>query len=88
LRDSDREFMNKKTIRRPRKKFSVPKVCYFCSGKKEPTFWEENLLQKFLTERGKIIPSGRNGLCLKHQRSLVSNIKYSRHLALMSFMGR
>jgi len=74
----------KKVIRRPRRKFTVPKVCYFCSEKKQPSFWEMGILAKFLTERGKIIPSSRNGLCLKHQRSVTSNIKHSRHLALMS----
>ncbi|MBI2613285.1 MAG: 30S ribosomal protein S18 [Candidatus Levybacteria bacterium] len=73
----------KKTIRKPRRKFSVPKVCYFCESKKEPSFWEMGTLQKFLTERGKIIPGSRNGLCIKHQKRMGSSIKHSRHLALM-----
>jgi len=74
----------KKVIRRPRRKFSVPKVCYFCADKKEPSFWEMGTLAKFLTERGKIIPGGRSGLCLKHQKRVGISIKHSRHLALMS----
>jgi len=74
----------KKTARKPRRKFSVPKVCYFCSEKKQPSFWEMGTLSKFLTERGKIIPASRNGLCLKHQRTIGSNIKHARHLALIS----
>jgi small subunit ribosomal protein S18 len=74
----------KKVIRKPRRKFSVPKVCYFCSEKKQPSFWDMGVLSKFLTERGKIIPASRNGLCQKHQKALGANIKYSRHLALMS----
>jgi small subunit ribosomal protein S18 len=73
----------RKTTRRPRRKFSAPKVCYFCAEKKEPSFWEMGTLAKFLTERGKIIPGLRSGLCLKHQRTAGDNIKYSRHLALM-----
>jgi small subunit ribosomal protein S18 len=78
----------KKIVRKPRRKFSVPKVCFFCSEKKEPSFWEMGTLSKFLTERGKIIPASHNGLCLKHQRTVGDNIKYSRHLALMSFVSR
>jgi len=74
----------KKAIRKPRRKFSVPKVCYFCSEKKQPSFWEMGILSKFLTERGKIVPASRNGLCLKHQRAIGSNIKHARHLALTS----
>jgi len=76
--------MNKKLTRRPRRKFSIPKVCFFCESKKEPSFWEIGALSKFLTERGKIIPSSRNGLCLKHQKRVGISIKHSRHLALMS----
>lgn len=74
----------KKMIRKPRRKFTAPKVCFFCSEKKEPSFWEMGTLSKFLTERGKIIPASRNGLCLKHQKKVGFNIKHSRHLALMS----
>jgi len=72
----------KKVIRKPRRKFSVPKVCFFCSEKKEPSFWEIGTLQKFLTERGKIIPASRSGLCLKHQKRVGFSIKHARHLAL------
>jgi small subunit ribosomal protein S18 len=73
----------KKVIKKQRRKFSVPKVCYFCSEKKEPSLWDLGTLSKFLTERGKIIPASRNGLCLKHQRALGLSIKHSRQLALM-----
>lgn len=74
--------------RRPRKKIlkGVPKTCFFCTEKKEPTFEEVGVLQRFITERGKIIPRSRNGLCAKHQRSLALNIKYARHLALIPFL--
>jgi small subunit ribosomal protein S18 len=78
----------KKIIRKPRRKFVAPKVCFFCSEKKEPSFWEIGALSKFLTERGKIIPASHNGLCLKHQRAVGTSIKHSRHLALMSYVSR
>jgi len=73
----------KKIVRRPRRKISVPKVCYFCGEKKTPSFWDIGTLSKFLTERGKIIPASRSGLCLKHQRALGLTIKHARHLALI-----
>ncbi len=76
--------------RRPRKRIikGVPKKCFFCEEKKEPTFEDISMLQRFLTERGKIIPRSRNGLCAKHQKALAKHTKYARHLALISFVVR
>jgi small subunit ribosomal protein S18 len=73
----------KKVIRKPRRKFSAPKVCHFCAEKKEPSLWEVSTLSKFLTERGRIIPASHNGLCSKHQKALALSIKHSKRLALM-----
>lgn len=73
----------KKTVKKTRKKLSVPKVCFFCGEKKDPSFWDMGTLAKFLTERGKIVPASRSGLCLKHQRAVTTNIKHARHLALI-----
>ncbi|MBI2049473.1 30S ribosomal protein S18 [Candidatus Roizmanbacteria bacterium] len=80
--------MAAKPVRRPRRKISVPKNCHYCTQDLEPSFWETNLLQRFLTERNKIIPRSRNGLCAKHQNSLALNIKYARFLALMPFISK
>jgi small subunit ribosomal protein S18 len=76
--------------RRPRKRIlkGVPKTCYFCTEKKEPTFEDTQVIQRFLTERGKIIPRSRNGLCAKHQKAVTLNTKYARHLALLPFVVR
>lgn len=79
---------NTKLVRKPRRKISVPKNCYYCTEKKEPSFWDEGSIQKFLTERGKIIPRSRNGLCAKHQDDIEINIKHARFLALMPFISR
>lgn len=87
----------RKAIKRRRPRITVPKECYFCKpptdavgGKEkvELSFWEVQVLQRFLTERGKITPSARNGLCRKHQRALALNIKYARHLGLLPFVAR
>jgi small subunit ribosomal protein S18 len=76
--------------RRPRKRIlkGVPKKCFFCEEKKEPTFEDTGVLQRFLTERGKIIARSRNGLCAKHQKAVTKNIKHARYLALLSFVVR
>lgn len=42
------------------------------------------LLNKFLTERGRIIPSRVTNVSMKKQRALTDAIKMARHLALLS----
>lgn len=46
------------------------------------------LLNKYITERGKIIPSRVSGVCAKKQRKLSQAIKRARNLALLSFIAR
>lgn len=79
--------MKKKQVK-PRRKIVAPKECAFCKENKEPSFTDVEPLQRFLTERGKIIGRLRNGLCAKHQRALMINVKYARHLALLPFTSR
>ncbi len=42
------------------------------------------LLNKFLSERGKIIPSRVTGVTVKKQKAIANAIKIARHLALIS----
>jgi small subunit ribosomal protein S18 len=72
----------------PKKKITVPKTCFFCAEEKKPWYSDTASLQKFTTDRGKIIVRTRSGLCAKHQRRLTSAIKHARHLALIPFVGR
>ena len=44
-----------------------------------------NLLKKYISERGKILPRRITGNCAKHQRALTVAIKRSRHVALMPY---
>ncbi len=80
--------MAKKQMKRPKKKIMSPKACYFCTEKKEPTYADAASLQKFVTERGKIVARTRSGLCALHQRRVTTAIKHARHLALMPFVAR
>ena len=77
-----------KKRRFPKRKITVPKDCYFCKEEKTPWYSDVSSLQRFVTERGKIIPRSRSGICAKHQRRLTSAIKHARHLALIPFMGQ
>jgi len=43
-------------------------------------------LQRFLTERGKILPSRLSGTCARHQRQLSTAIKRARQLALLPYI--
>lgn len=79
---------SKKETRRPKRKIVVPKSCAFCDEKKTPWYTDISMLQRFSTERGKILGRARTGICAHHQRRLTSAIKYARHLALMPFVTR
>ncbi|HSX09357.1 MAG TPA: 30S ribosomal protein S18 [Candidatus Saccharimonadales bacterium] len=72
----------------PKRKITVPKECYFCANKKDPKYSDVASLQKFVSDRGKIIVRTRSGICSKHQRQLTTAIKHARHLALLPFVSR
>lgn len=65
-----------------------PRTCYFCDKKLTPSFKDPETLSKFLSERGKIVPRIRAGLCAKHQKNVTKAIKHARHLALLPFVVR
>ena len=49
------------------------------------TYKDVKLLEKFISDRGKIEPRRKTGTCAKHQRALAISIKRARHLALLPF---
>ncbi|MBD1910623.1 MULTISPECIES: 30S ribosomal protein S18 [unclassified Leptolyngbya] len=55
----------------------------------EPIDYKDvDLLKKFITERGKILPRRITGLTAKQQRDLTQSIKRARLLALLPFVNR
>lgn len=63
-------------------------VCSFCENKvPRIDYKDEKGLQRFLTERGKILPRRVSGLCAKHQRQLSTAIKRARTLALLPYIA-
>jgi small subunit ribosomal protein S18 len=45
------------------------------------------LLRQYITNRGKIKPRRKTGVCAKHQRLLATAIKRARHVALLPYTG-
>jgi small subunit ribosomal protein S18 len=45
------------------------------------------LLQKFVTDRGKLIPARVSGVSVKGQRKIAESVKIARYLALLSAGG-
>jgi len=75
---------NRQKRYRPRR--SRRKKCVFCTDKAASIDYKNvDMLRKFLTERGKIMPRRASGTCAKHQRLLASAIKRARILALLPY---
>jgi small subunit ribosomal protein S18 len=63
-------------------------VCAFCADKdKKLNYKEVDMLQYYLSDRGKIKARRKTGTCARHQRILSEAIKRARHLALLPFSG-
>ncbi len=63
------------------------KVCSVCeSGVRNVDYKDERMLNRLVTERGKIIPSRLTGMCARHQRQVATAIKRARVLALLPYI--
>ena len=64
------------------------KVCRFTQNNiKYINFKDVKLLQKFISEQGKIIPKRITGTSAKYQRQLSLAIKRARHMALLPYVS-
>ncbi|OGY24897.1 MAG: 30S ribosomal protein S18 [Candidatus Woykebacteria bacterium RIFCSPHIGHO2_01_FULL_39_12] len=61
------------------------RFCLFCKENKTPNYKETETLTRFTTERGKILPRAKTGVCATHQRDLAREIKRARIMSLMPF---
>ena len=61
------------------------KVCVFCGKDNTIDYKDTAKLNKYVSERGKILPRRITGTCAKHQRSLTAAVKRARHVALMPY---
>lgn len=63
------------------------KSCFFCANKdKEIDYKDIKTLQRFVTDRGKIVPRRITGTCAKHQRAVTREIKKARAIALLPYV--
>lgn len=64
------------------------KVCKFCVDKDMETgldYKRVDIVERFITNRGKIIPRRITGTCARHQRVLAREIRKSRSVGLLPF---
>lgn len=65
------------------------KSCPFLADKSLVIDYKDlTLLKRFLSPRGKILPSRITGVSAKYQRQLALAIKRSRHLALLPYVAQ
>ncbi|HHA0162282.1 TPA: 30S ribosomal protein S18 [Staphylococcus aureus] len=63
------------------------KVCHFtANGITHIDYKDTELLKRFISERGKILPRRVTGTSAKYQRMLTTAIKRSRHMALLPYV--
>jgi small subunit ribosomal protein S18 len=81
--------MAKKKDNKKRRKIvfeAVARNCPFCKSNTTPDYKDAATLQKYMSDRAKLLGKDRTGLCAKHQRRLSVAIKRARHLALLPFI--
>lgn len=79
-RDGKREGGKKKVFKK--------RPCRFCIDKVTAIdYLEYQKFSRFLTERGKMVPSRISGTCARHQRQLSKAVKKARVLALLPFVA-
>lgn len=65
------------------------KVCYFtANGITHIDYKDVDLLKRFISERGKILPRRVTGTSAKYQRKLTIAIKRARQMALLPYVAR
>ncbi len=73
---------------RPRGRYGPRRrVCSFCvDHAKHIDYKDVDRIRRFISDRAKIEPSRKTGVCAKHQRLLRTAITRARHLALLPFV--
>ncbi len=76
--------ITKEAVRRPFQK--KRKSCPFSGSKSKIDYKDIKTLTKFISERGKIIPSRISAVSAKKQRELSKAIKRARYIALLPYV--
>lgn len=71
-----------------RQRMGRKKVCFFTKNKVTSIDYKDvELLKRFVSANGKIIPRRVTGTSAKYQRMLATAIKRSRQMALLPYVG-
>ena len=68
------------------KKRKKKKVCQLCAGHDLDYKNVDDIRRYVSADRNKILPRRVTGTCAKHQREVAKQVKYARHMALVSFV--
>lgn len=69
--------------------FRRKKMCYFTANKIEDVDYKDiGLINKFIMDTGKMVPSRITGTKAKYQRKLTRAVKLARYLALIPYCDR
>lgn len=69
--------------RRSKRDVVIKRDCKLCEDQITIDFKQPDLLRKFMTERGRILPRRISGNCAMHQRALSKAIKRARVMLLV-----
>jgi small subunit ribosomal protein S18 len=69
--------------KRSKRDVIIKRDCKLCIDQIDIDYKQADLLKKFMTERGKILPRRISGNCAKHQRQLATAIKRARIMLLV-----
>ena len=61
------------------------KICQMCAGK-SVDYKDVMIINKYINEKGKILPRRMTGACAKHQRYIAMQVKRARFMALIPFV--
>ena len=61
------------------------RICQMCAGK-DVDYKDVQIVSKYITEKGKIMPRRMTGACAKHQRHIAQQVKYARFMALIPYV--
>lgn len=81
--------MAKKKDNKKRRKIvfeAVARNCVFCKTDTMPDYKSPEALEKYISDRARLLGKDHTGLCAKHQRRISIAIKRARHLALLPFI--
>ena len=74
------------SARSPKKQFRKRKrrPCAFCEGK-TAEYTNISFVRRFISDRGKILPTRLSGCCAKHQRRVTKLVKRARQAGLIAY---